>query len=90
MAKFPVCLGSVRGELRCTAGVRCGLRHDIRASPVLLPCESSGCHTERVSQSVWKFFIHSGNFGRVATCVAVCHSVVRSWLGVRYEYSGMR
>ena len=62
----------------CMAGVRCGLRRDIRASPVLLPFESSGCHTGRVSPSVWTFFIHSGNFGRVATFVAVCHRVVRS------------
>ena len=66
-----------------------GLRRDIRTTPMLLPCESCGCHTGSFP-SVWKIFILSGNFGRVATCVAVCHRVARSKLGVIYEYSGMR
>ena len=71
-----------------------GLGRDIRAIPKLLLCESSGCHTGRVSPSVWKFFIHSGNFRRVATYVccgvSLCgQELVRGEIRIfRYEIGG--
>ena len=63
-----------------------GLRRDICPTPELLPCESSGCHTGRVSPSVWRFFMHSGNFGRVSS---FGQELIRGEIRIfRYEMGG--
>ena len=79
----------------CTAGVRCG-RWDLGMTSVQFPSyyrASQVGATREEFPSVWKFFIHSGNFRGVATCVAVCHRVVRSLVRgevriFRYEMGG--
>ena len=70
----------------CTAGVRCG-RCDLGVTSVLLdsellPCESSGCHTGRVSQV---YGIFSYTRGTLAVCCRVLPCVT-VWSGVSYAY----
>ena len=56
-----------------------GLGRDIRANPELLPCESSGCHTGRVSPS-----------DHVCCGVSLCgQELVRGEIRIfRYEIGG--
>ena len=81
VAKFPVCFPSVPGGLRVHRRGQVwtiGLRRDIRASPELLRCESSGCHTGRVSRVYGNFSYTRGTLAvwpRVLPCVTV-------WSGV--------
>ena len=70
---FP-CAFRVYGESYvCTAGVRCG-RWDLGMTSVQFPSYYRASQVGATREE----FPHSGNFRRVATCVAVCHRVVRS------------
>ena len=69
-----------------------GLGHDIRAIPELLPCESSGCHTGRVSRVYGNFSYTRGTFasGHVCCGVSPCgQELVSGEIRIfRYEMCG--
>ena len=67
------------------------LRCDIRATPVLLPSDSSGCHTGRVSRVYGNFSYTQGALAiwpRVLPCITVWSRVRGEIRIFRYEIVG--
>ena len=69
-----------------------GLGRDIRAIPEFLPCESSGCHTGRVSRVYGNFSYtrEISPYGHVCCCESPCgQELVRGEIRIfSYEIGG--